>query len=174
MRALRLPAPNTGLLMDSLARPNSASPGSLPCRWRALQGLVPLKPGTAGCLEWSHAESPRFPGNPSHAFAPLYDPGRSGRSRLDDPPSAAPSRTTEKAPAMRISELNHAALASAAYASSSALPHSHARLASGWRLTFAGGESNPLDSQMKGFGLMHLTSSFPRLVLALRPLRPWR
>ena len=45
-----------------------------------------------------------------------------------------------------ISELNHAASVSAAYASSSALPHSHARLASGRWLAFAGRESNPLDS----------------------------
>ena len=46
---------------------------------------------------------------------------------------------------MLISELNHAASASAVYASSSALPHSHARLASGWWLAFAGRVSNPLD-----------------------------
>ena len=45
-----------------------------------------------------------------------------------------------------ISELNDAASVSAAYASSDALPHPHARLASGWRLAFAGRESNPLDS----------------------------
>ena len=39
---------------------------------------------------------------------------------------------------MLISELNHAASVSAAYASSRALPHAHARLASGWWLAFAG------------------------------------
>jgi len=47
---------------------------------------------------------------------------------------------------MLVSELNHAASVSAAYASSRALPHAHARLASGWWLAFAGWESNPLDS----------------------------
>ena len=146
MRALRLPAPNTRSLMDSLARSNSAllvrslaaetsaGPGPVQARYRWL------------LTSWSNAGSPRFLGNPSHAFAPLYDPGRSDRSHLGDRPSAAPSGTTKKAPAICISGLNHAASASAAYASSSALPHSHARLASGWRLTFAGGESNPLDS----------------------------
>jgi hypothetical protein len=46
---------------------------------------------------------------------------------------------------MLISELNHAASVSAAYASSRALPHAHARLASGWWLAFAGRASNPLD-----------------------------
>jgi len=45
-----------------------------------------------------------------------------------------------------ISRLNHAASVLAAYASSSALLHSHARLASGWWLAFAGRESNSLDS----------------------------
>ena len=42
---------------------------------------------------------------------------------------------------MLVSELNHAASVSAAYASSRALPHAHARLASGWWLAFAGWES---------------------------------
>ncbi len=45
-----------------------------------------------------------------------------------------------------MSRFNHAALISAAYASSDALPHPHARLASGWWLALAGWESNPLDS----------------------------
>jgi len=45
-----------------------------------------------------------------------------------------------------FSRLNHAASVPAAYASSDALPHPHARLASGRWLTFAGWELNPLDS----------------------------
>ena len=45
-----------------------------------------------------------------------------------------------------LSRLNHAASVPAAYASSGALPHPHARLASGRWLAFAGRESNPLDS----------------------------
>ena len=48
-----------------------------------------------------------------------------------------------------ISGLNHTASVSAAYASSRALPHTHARLASGWWLAFTGRESNPLDSTEK-------------------------
>jgi hypothetical protein len=50
---------------------------------------------------------------------------------------------------MLISELNNTASASTVYASSSALPHSHARLASGWWLAFAGRVSNPLDPYKK-------------------------
>jgi len=45
-----------------------------------------------------------------------------------------------------FSRLNHAASVPAAYASSDALPHPHARLASGRWLTLAGWELNPLDS----------------------------
>ena len=45
-----------------------------------------------------------------------------------------------------FSRLNHAASVPAAYASSDASPHPHARLASGRWLTFAGWELNPLDS----------------------------
>jgi len=45
-----------------------------------------------------------------------------------------------------LSRLNHAASVPAAYASSGALPHPHARLASGWWPALAGRESNPLDS----------------------------
>jgi hypothetical protein len=45
-----------------------------------------------------------------------------------------------------LSRLNHAASVPATYASSGALPHPHARLASGRWLALAGRESNPLDS----------------------------
>jgi hypothetical protein len=45
-----------------------------------------------------------------------------------------------------ISRLNHTASVSAAYASSSTLPHSHVRLASGCWLGVTGRELNPLDS----------------------------
>jgi hypothetical protein len=56
-----------------------------------------------------------------------------------------------------MSGLNHAASISAAYASSDALPHPHARLASGRWLAFPGWESNPLDSIEK---FLSVTSNF--------------
>lgn len=56
-------------------------------------------------------------------------------------PGTVPANPTTRTPAMLVSELNHAASVSAAYASSRALPHAHARLASGWWLAFAGWES---------------------------------
>ncbi len=72
---------------------------------------------------------------------------------------------------MLISELNHAASVSAAYASSRALPHAHARLASGWWLAFAG-RASTLWTPMKGFYLLHQISSFPRFILARRIFSP--
>ena len=43
MKALRLPVPNTGSLMDSLARPNSRLLGSLRCGWRPPQQPGPVQ-----------------------------------------------------------------------------------------------------------------------------------
>ena len=109
--------------------------------------LVPFKPGTAGWLSWSYTGSPRFLENPSHASALLSDPGRSGWPHPSGPRDVVPTVGIMRTPAGRaISGLNDTASASAAYASSSALPHSHARLASGGWLALAGRESNPLDS----------------------------
>ena len=45
-----------------------------------------------------------------------------------------------------ISELYHTASVHPVYASSNALPHSHARLGSGCWLDFTGRDSNPLNS----------------------------
>jgi len=58
------------------------------------------RPDCRFALTWTCAGSPRFPGDPSCAFASVQDPGR-----IDDPSptdgsvDAAPTRTTEKASA---------------------------------------------------------------------------
>ncbi len=67
------------------------------------------------------------------------------------------ARHARDASSTGMSGLNHAASISAAYASSDALPHPHARLASGRWLAFAGWESNPLDSIEK---FLFVTSNF--------------
>ena len=104
-----------------------------------------LSPRAQGCLSWSNTGYPRFLGNPSHTSAPLSDPGRPVIASPLWQHGAVPRHLTLKTPTLAISRLNHAALISAAYASSSALPCSHARLASSWWLAFTGRESNPLD-----------------------------
>ena len=92
----------------------------------------------------------QVPGEPIPYLALLSDPGRSAQASPSRPAQCSPrfnnSRDTNDEV---ISGLNHTASISAAYASSCALPHTHARLASGWWLAFAGRESNPLDSIAK-------------------------
>src|ERR1017187_5583938 len=107
---------------------------------------VTLAQGALAIRNGSLTGTPRFLESPSHPVAPLYDSGRSGGPHPGGPPRAVPAIPTTRTPAMLISELNHAASVSAVYASSSASPHSHARLASGWWLAFVGRASNPLDS----------------------------
>jgi hypothetical protein len=67
-----------------------------------------------------------------------------------------------------ISRLNHTASVSAAYASSSTLPYSHARLASGCWLSFTGREFNPLDSDERFLSNVCWASPLPRLTLSRR------
>jgi hypothetical protein len=148
IRALRLPAPTTESLMYSLPRSDSASPSSLPRSGDLRMGLAP-HPAAVPSLFQSRS-MPDLPG--SWGIHPIPLP----RSRTPVGPNwsrhtaqlgVAPTNCTMKAPTLiSISRLYHAALASAVYASSSASPHSHARLASGRWLAFTGWESNPLDS----------------------------
>jgi len=118
-----------------------------PVRWRAPQGLVPFKPGTAGYCRLVNHRISQVPREsvpylcPALGSRPVRRPSPCRRRRCA--PHLAYSEDTGTTD---ISRLNHAASVPAAYASSGALPHPHARLASGWWLAFAGRESNPLDS----------------------------
>ena len=121
---------------------------ALPDGWRTRSGpghLFSRLPKCRRALAWTRAGSHRFPGDPSHAFAPVQDPGR-----IDDP---TPWRSRRCCPRKNHSEdssdanfeATHAASASAAYASRTALPPSQqGSLPAGW-LAFAGRASNPLD-----------------------------
>jgi hypothetical protein len=64
-----------------------------------------------------YSGSPRFLDNPFHAFAPLCDPGQPDRTHPSAPPAPPPPNRKRRHPALKISGLNHAASASAAYAS---------------------------------------------------------
>lgn len=96
--------------------------------------------------QWSITGSPRFLGNPSNAFAPLFDPGRSDWPCLGGQYGAVPAKTNTRTPAVNafrdsITRLQHPlpTLPQVCY-------RPWARLASGWWLTSTGRESNPLDS----------------------------
>ena len=110
-------------------------------------------------LAWTPAGSHRFPGDPSHASAPVQDPGRT-----DDP---SPWRCRRCCPRPNHSEgssdcnfeATHAASASAAYASRPALPPPlQGSLPAGW-LAFAGRESNPLDRDERFQNVMFIPLS---------------
>jgi hypothetical protein len=144
------PQLNTASLIFSLLRSNRLSPRSLPCGGDVRRAWPRSSPVPLAILGWSNAGSPRFLENPSHTFAPLSDPGRSAQVSPSRPAQCSPRFNNSKDTRNEvISGLNHTASVSAAYASSRALPHTHARLASGWWLAFTGRESNPLDSTEK-------------------------
>src|SRR5258707_11838083 len=112
--------------------------------------------------------SPRFPGDPSCAFASVHDPGR-----IDDPSpivgfvDATPAQTTAKASASWLYRGYRGASAPVAYASRMVLPPSmQGSLPAGW-LAFTGRELNPLDCD-EGFQITS-SSSLPGLFLAQRP-----
>jgi len=147
----------------------SLSPSSLPCGRDFRLGPARLSPVADGILDWSNTGPPRFLGSPSRTFALLSDPGRSGWPHLDGPLSSIPTYLKNRDTSNRIvSRLYHTASVHPAYASSNALPHSHARLGSGCWLGFTGRDSNPLNSN-KWFPP---TSASPttRFILALSNL----
>ncbi len=67
--------------------------------------LVSRPPICRHALTRTQAGSHRFPGDPSHAFAPVQDPGRTDDPHPDGVVDAAPAQPTAKAPAIIISRL---------------------------------------------------------------------
>src|SRR5271169_1924447 len=178
LRCYDFPARIPGHLFVSL--PGSTLPSSVRVSRLALalpEGRrVPSGPGSLFsrrpngrlALTWTWAGSPRFPGDPSCAFASVHDPGR-----IDDPSpvvgfvDAAPAQTTAKASASWLYRGYRGASAPVAYASRMVLPPSmQGSLPAGW-LAFTGRELNPLDRD-EGFQITS-SSSLPGLFLAQRP-----
>lgn len=110
-------------------------------------GLVPFKPGTAGYRRLVTHRISQVPGEPIPYLCPALGSRPVPRPSPSRPDDAVPTLRTVRTPALRSSRDSITRLQyPAAYASSDALPHPHARLASGRWLTFAGWELNPLDS----------------------------
>ena len=146
--ALRLPAPNTELLMDSLPRSTlrllvyslaaETHRGVRPCLYR------PVPQGRYELVDHRISQVPR-------ESVPYLCPALRPRPvpadlTLAANPVQSPLFRTGRHQRVLISRLNHTASVSAAYASSSTLPYSHARLAFGCWLGVTGRELNPLDS----------------------------
>jgi hypothetical protein len=105
-----------------------------------------------------------FLGNPTCAYAVLFDPGRTEPSGLTTVAARPPQSPLRRLPRAVISRLDHTASALAVYASQCWLPTHHARLAS------AAGQALPeglatLWVPSKGFRLCNsftFASSFPK------------
>ena len=99
----------------SVSLPGSARSSALRARLGGAPGwledpsgpghLVSRPPICRHTLTRTQAGSHRFPGDPSHAFAPVQDPGRTDDPHPDGVVDAAPAQPTAKAPAMIISRL---------------------------------------------------------------------
>lgn len=89
-KALRLPASHPWALIGFAPRVPHLPPPSLPRRGRTPRGPGPLfrRWSLSGWHRVDDTGSPRFPGDPSCAFAHFQDPGRTG----DTSPSSAVSR----------------------------------------------------------------------------------
>ena len=102
IRALRLPVLSTELLMFSLPRSNRSSPRSLPCGRRDPQGLVPLKPGTAGYFRLVTHRSSQVPGESIPYLCPVLGSRPVHRTSPYRSNNAAPTLRTVKALTSRI------------------------------------------------------------------------
>jgi hypothetical protein len=158
VRALRLPVRSTELLMF-FASPLQPSPSSFaPMRPERSAGPGPVQARYRWLLSAGHTQD--LPGSWRTHPVPLPR-SRIPASSLDLTLSVQRCRPhfadSEGPDVPDLSRLNHAASVPAAYASSGALPHPHARLASGRWLALAGRESNPLDSIEK---FLSATSDF--------------
>jgi hypothetical protein len=99
----------------SVSLPGSARSSTLRARLGGAPGwledpsgpghLVSRPPICRHTLTRTQAGSHRFPGGPSHAFAPVQDPGRTDDPHPDGVVDAAPAQPTAKAPAIIISRL---------------------------------------------------------------------
>jgi hypothetical protein len=138
---------------------------ALPYRWRTGTGQGVC---SAGCplpaaVAWTKTGSPRFPGDPSHAFAPVQDPGRTDATSPGRSHRYCPRKDYGEGSSDTNFEATHAASASAAYASRAASPPPRqGSLPAGW-LAFAGRVSNPLDrsERFQNVMLILLSRAYP-------------
>jgi hypothetical protein len=143
--ALRLPEPNSGLLMDSLPTPRSVCSGSLRCTEQGASTRPLISQGAHQALSTGRTQdlSGYRQTCPCLCHALRF---RSAQTNLaaSDWPDTAPTPNKMKAPTRMISELNDAASTFAVYASRTPLPTPmQDSLPAGW-LAFTGRELNPL------------------------------
>jgi hypothetical protein len=149
IRALRLPAARPAALRFlRLAVPSGASvlrSHGAGCYTAGLGTLFTRPPTWPTCSEGDDRAS-HVPGEPSCAYALLFDPGGTVSSGHNDRTTRPPPKTKRRLPATPISELNHTASALAVYASQGGLLRHHAKLASSGLARPTGGIRYPQGS----------------------------
>ena len=121
--------------------------------------LVSRRSNTRHAHAWARAGSHRFPGDPSHAFALLQDPGRAGKISPWRSCRCCPRSTqTEGLNGYIISRLTQG-FSIRCLRFTNGVAAAHARLASGWRAAPLPGGGRTLWITSKGFRL-HLHSPF--------------
>jgi len=98
------------------------------------QGLVqPATPNSRFARAWTWTGPPRFPGDPSRAYAPLFDPGRTDDpSPRDGVAGAAPALPTAKASALVNFGAQSRGFSTRCLRFTNDVATTHAKLASGW------------------------------------------
>ena len=112
---------------------------------------------------WARTGPHRFPGDPSHASAPVQNPGRTDVPSPWRSHRCCPRPVQNEGSSDSNFEANSAALASAAYASRAASPPpQQGSLPVGW-LAFTGRASNPLDrsERFQNYMFILLSRAYP-------------
>jgi hypothetical protein len=173
MRALRLPARASGSLI------------LFGCRFHALLHSFVLAEALLGRVEdasqawnncssgvpfsglprpWTRAGSHRFPGDPSHTFVLLQDPGRAGETSPLAVSSVLPPDPKNRRPQREENIEANVGLQYPLSTLHERRRRPHARLASGWRAAPLPGGCRTLWIASKGFRLH--PSSFPGFILS--------
>ena len=181
MRALRLPARASGSLI------------LFGCRFHALLHSFVLAEALLGRVEdasqawnncssgvpfsglprpWTRAGSHRFPGDPSHTFVLLQDPGRAGETSPLAVSSVLPPDPKSRRPQREENIEANVGLQYPLSTLHERRRRPHARLASGWRAAPLPGGCRTLWIASKGFRLH--PSSFPGFILSQFGRRPSR
>src|SRR6202047_2357260 len=135
--------------------------------------LISRRSNTRHAHPWARAGSHRFPGDPSHAFALLQDPGRAGKISPWRSCRCCPRSTQTEGPSGHIISRLTQGFSIRCLRFTSDVTVSRARLASGWRAAPLPGGGRTLWITSKGFRLhpflLSRTSPVARVVYAKRP-----
>ena len=142
----------TGRTRASCVRARRSAPGRRGGRRRACNNLWAGVPSSGLSRPWTRAGPHRFPGDPSHAFALLQDPGRAEETSPLAVSSMLPPGSTNRRP-QRVGGFQGLTqgFSIRCLRFTSNVAATHAKLASGWRAAPLPGGRRTLWTATKGF-----------------------